>query len=494
MIGIHFILTHEMESGHARRCYVLAHTLFDAGQEIVLFADKITINLAKKHMPSSCNYNDVGSSPASVLNSIDEFSLSLLIVDRKDLDITIEQRLRSQVGSLVVLDGFSERSHDCDILLSQSPGRQPVKRDMSRNKNTNILGGAEYALLRPEFYMLRNSMFRPLINENFRPCVFICFGSVDPTGLTFQIAKVLLPIFGNTVKFDIVIGKDSLNLEKLKSLVSSVSNAALHIDDENVAARMAAATVAICAPGIMLLECCCLYLPSLLISDSTHQIEIGKMADNMGIASYLGNVVDVDFSRSVPKLKQLLENFKVYEEMSEKAGRVTDGVGADRIIAALIPPRDNHGIGIRLRLMTENDVEVVLQWQNSDGLRRFFHNTGKISWVDHLKWSENRLMNFPLETYIACDDEMTPLGLVHLSPVSKEAKNTGFWISLLVAPDVQGRGVGTAILKWIVQVYSRITLFAEISDDNIASIKAFKAAGFVNQGECYVHFPEKKKL
>ncbi len=486
MIGFHFLTTPKIGTGHARRCSVLAHALSEAGLDITIFSDEPTIKFSRLHFPDTCHFYKIRPDPESLLSALEGKTIDSLVVDLYELDCKIEQKLRSKVRSLVILDDFVGRQHDCDILVDQNPGRIVSDWIELQAKGTIVLAGAGYALLRNEFYSMRKSSLRQVGENRKRPRIFICFGGVDIKNLTLRSCRAIFSAFGDTLEYDIAIGSGSLHLDKLISLVEAVPSARLHVDSQDVADLMAGATVSVGAPGSMTLERCCLRLPSILVSFVDNQVEIGRMAEDMRIASYLGDYDGTAPHRISLALGDLMNNPEKLQIMSERAGRITDGLGAGRVAAAILPEQDRHGVDIRLRFMREDDIEQIFSWQDSEGLRKFSNNSESISWADHQKWSQGRLLNFPMETYIACDGNMIPVGLLHLAPMAVG----GFLISLLVAPQSQGRGIATAMLKSLEKIYSRVPLYAVINKENIASIKAFLATGFVSQGEHYVLAPK----
>lgn len=62
-------------------------------------------------------------------------------------------------------------------------------------------------------------------------------------------------------------------------------------------------------------------------------------------------------------------------------------------------------------------------------------------------------------------------------------------VSLLVAPEAQGRGIGQAMLRQLTRIYRDERLYALIKRENTPSIKAFLASGFVKKGAVYVREP-----
>ena len=78
-----------------------------------------------------------------------------LVVDHYGLDAVWEQRLRSACGRLMALDDVPDRAHGCDLLLDQNFGRVRAEYAGLVPERCELLLGAGYALLRPEFAAAR---------------------------------------------------------------------------------------------------------------------------------------------------------------------------------------------------------------------------------------------------------------------------------------------------------------------------------------------------
>lgn len=334
MIGFYFKVSPYIGTGHARRSAVLAQELNLAGRQIILFADKTTIEFSKSYMPSNTQYIVLQNNIDAFLKTVAKHNLKILIVDNYNINTQIEIKLKKLVSKLMVIDDFTDRLHCCDILLDQNIGRTATDWLSQKNTKTQLLVGAKYALLRPEFHKFRSQ----LNSDNDKPkIIFICFGGVDMRNITLEVTEALLNQFKNQkIKLIIAIGSGSLNLDKLITLTKTSRNTTLHIDCNEIANLMSKATIAIGAPGTMTLERGCLHLPSILVSLASNQIENGIVAKKLGIAYYLG---DYDCNIITPIIKsaeELLFDKRLLLSMRNKASIITDGLGATRVANHLL--------------------------------------------------------------------------------------------------------------------------------------------------------------
>ena len=76
-----------------------------------------------------------------------------LIVDHYALDYRWESSMRAHAEQIFVIDDLADRTHDCDLLLDQTFGRQESCYASLVPESCEQLLGSDYALLRPEFFI-----------------------------------------------------------------------------------------------------------------------------------------------------------------------------------------------------------------------------------------------------------------------------------------------------------------------------------------------------
>lgn len=481
MMAFHFQAAPEIGTGHARRCAALSHALTDDGSDISLVADTATLAFARTIMPEGCQLIPVGDTPQAIQEAVSRLRPACLILDRYDLPPSVESALASNVGALAVFDDIPGRPHTCDFLIDQNIGSSAAAWQGAVSSQAIVLASGAYAQLRPEFAEARRK--RTASMKKMR--VFVCFGGADPLGLTDWLCPAMTCLLRAGCAVDIVVGGETAHLDRLKAFANAWPDAELHIASNDVAGLMTRASVAIGAPGSMTLERACTGLPQILVSFAENQIEVGKLAETADVVRYLGDWQSLQAKDVATAALDLLNEPDAIRRMGRRAQRLVDGRGARRVAAALLPERDRKGAPVRLRPMERADIETVFRWQNSDGIRKYALNPQKIAWEEHLAWSTNRLQCFQLETYLSYDNDRNPIGFLHLKPYSEG----GWMVSLLVAPEAQGRGIGQAMLRQLTRIYRDERLYALIKRENTPSIKAFLASGFVKKGAVYVREP-----
>ncbi len=119
------------------------------------------------------------------------------------------------------------------------------------------------------------------------------------------------------------------------------------------------------------------------------------------------------------------------------------------------------------------DAHLVHQWRNSESVRAQSHQTESIPIEQHLAWFEKTLSNADREIYMVIKNRK-PVGMIRRDRISGEP---AWKLSWLVAPELQGQGIGKAMLSCFV-LENPDHYVAEIKKGNPASIRMAHEAGF----------------
>ncbi len=128
----------------------------------------------------------------------------------------------------------------------------------------------------------------------------------------------------------------------------------------------------------------------------------------------------------------------------------------------------------KLRKATLQDVDITYQWQIHPAVRRFSRIETPPDFEDHQNWFVQSLKNRYREIWIF-ESAGQPIGQLRVDIGDKNE------VSILISPDVTGKGYGDVALKLICDYYRDIDLWAYVKVDNIASIKLFTKNKFVHQ-------------
>jgi len=113
------------------------------------------------------------------------------------------------------------------------------------------------------------------------------------------------------------------------------------------------------------------------------------------------------------------------------------------------------------------------------GVRQFFRNQRLPEKGEHELWFSNRLKQAePLFWIIELAENAA--GFIRLDQADDEIT---FEIALVVAPEVQNRGLGSWAIAQVRSKYPQLTLLADVDPENRASRRAFERAGFAHTSD-----------
>lgn len=353
----------QIGTGHVMRCLTLAAVLQEVGAQCHFICREQPGNLielirqrgyAVNALPASSRIN-IDDEPIAESQSnyatwlgmdwtidaaqskvgVGETAVDWLIVDHYALDIRWEQMLRPMCRHLMVIDDLANRAHDCDLLLDQNLGRDERDYDQFVPKSCTLLMGPHYALLRPEFAALREVSLRRRAIPQFKH-LLITMGGVDQADATSKVLEALkeCPLPAD-LYITVVMGQHAPWLEQVKYVSAQMPlSTEIKCNVENMAQVMAYSDLAIGAAGSTSWERCCLGLPSMIGVLADNQIFIADALQASGAAKTF--VVNEKMTTLRSVIGELADDPGEIARMSTCAANVTDGVGANRIAAALV--------------------------------------------------------------------------------------------------------------------------------------------------------------
>ncbi|WP_260278349.1 UDP-2,4-diacetamido-2,4,6-trideoxy-beta-L-altropyranose hydrolase [Paracoccus maritimus] len=208
-----------------------------------------------------------------------------LVVDHYALNRSWERALRPRVRRLMVIDDLADRSHDCDLLLDQTLGRIPTDYAAHVGSETQLLLGARFALLRPEFRKLRQESLARRVRPEFNR-ILVTMGGMDQDNVTGAVLDMLdrapLP---EDLQIVVVMGRNAPWLAEVRrraACMGRLTRVLSGVDD--MARLMADSDLAIGAAGGTAWERCCMGLPSFCLVLAANQSVIATILDAAGAA------------------------------------------------------------------------------------------------------------------------------------------------------------------------------------------------------------------
>lgn len=258
-----------------------------------------------------------------------------LIVDHYAIDAEWEVLLQAYFIDLMVIDDLADRKHVCNLLLDQNLGREEQDYKALVPVECQLLIGAQYALLRPEFAVLRpRSLERrrsPVLQS-----ILITMGGVDQHNATGAVLEALvscsLPV---NCRINVVMGLNAPWIIDVKKTAASMPwPTDVLVNITNMAERMAAADLVIGAAGSTSWERCCLGVPAVLVVLAENQKSGACALLRSGSIALIGDVQEIPLN--LPSALTNLWRGNTLMKMSQCAREVSDGCGVQRVIERIL--------------------------------------------------------------------------------------------------------------------------------------------------------------
>ncbi len=259
-----------------------------------------------------------------------------LIVDHYALDIFWESAMRSYCQKIMVIDDLADRSHDCDILLDQTYGRDKDNYAIWVPEHCQVLCGSKYALLRPEFAQWREYS----LDRRKTGCLdhlLINLGGVDKDNMTTEILKGLqesaLP---EHCKITVIMGSTAPWIKSVKDQASLMRwPTEIKTGVSNIAEIMSNSDLAIGAAGSTSWERCCLGLPTIMLVLAENQKTI---AYNLEQANAIFSIeVDLNLKSAIQKsIEYFVSQKPALVNMSHSASDILNGFGSTLVVKNMV--------------------------------------------------------------------------------------------------------------------------------------------------------------
>jgi UDP-2,4-diacetamido-2,4,6-trideoxy-beta-L-altropyranose hydrolase len=245
------------------------------------------------------------------------------------------RRLKISGVRVLVFDDHARFDfYEADVVLNQNID---AKAESYRHAaSTQLLLGADYILLRPEFLVERPrkeiaAMARRLL---------ITMGGSDSENVTSTVVRAL-PRLGSEFEATVVVGGGSPHYDSLRALVEelfgTVSQPKIRLvrSSANMAPLMREADVAIAAAGGTCWELAFLGVPAILITLSRDQEANAAAISRAGAALSLGWHANLSQREIGDAIRNLMNNVDSRRAMSERGQKLVDGRGAARVVEFL---------------------------------------------------------------------------------------------------------------------------------------------------------------
>ena len=462
-------------TGHVMRCLALAQAWQDDGGIAVFATLHLTAalearlcaeNIETVRLEASIGSSDDAAQTAELARSR---QADWVVVDGYHFDDAYQCSVTQGGLKLLFVDDLGQcRHYFADLVLNQN-AQASERSYRNRESYTRVLLGARYAMLRREFSSWRSE---PRHLDTTARHLLVTMGGSDPDNVTETVIRALQLLDFRGLEIRVLIGSSNPHFSSLKDAANRSSNAiSLIRDARNIAELLAWADVAISAAGSTCWEICLLGLPALLIDLAENQRPVAQELHRLGVAIHLGSTKDINPDKIAARLHAIISSVEIRTKMSQRARRLVDGEGAQRVVSAM------QGGSLRLRRADENDSQLLWDWANDPDVRTVSFSTEPIPWERHLQWFNAKLADPDAVLYVAIDPEGTPIGHVRYQIDGARAA-----VSISLAKPWRGKGFGRTILAMASEELFRTTgasiIDAYVKPVNAISLQLFTRAGY----------------
>jgi UDP-2,4-diacetamido-2,4,6-trideoxy-beta-L-altropyranose hydrolase len=270
----------------------------------------------------------------NIINIIQENELQIdwLIVDHYAINETWENKVSPYVKNICVIDDFTNRKHNCNILINQQITREEgiFKYKNIINTNCKIYCGNNYLLLHPKYFEY-NITEKKYQKKKVLKRINIFMGGSDTYNITEKIIDTCYKFNQeqqkeNKIIFDVIIGKSNKYYKQVQEKINKLN----YISSENkdflyfnlyynldfIGDLFQKADLCIGAPGSTSYERCLMKIPSLCICIAENQKTVLDKFIESNTIKYLGTIVDNYLDKLIYYLEYFQKNDNELKMMS----------------------------------------------------------------------------------------------------------------------------------------------------------------------------------
>jgi UDP-2,4-diacetamido-2,4,6-trideoxy-beta-L-altropyranose hydrolase len=472
----------ELGTGHVMRCFALAQELIRQGIRVVLVTAGDFPEIEPRLKSTGLELSHIVTEPGSpddaqqTCSFASSVSARWIITDGYRFGKAYQKFVKDAGFLLLVIDDFGHAEHyHADIILNQYPyASEDIYKQ--RDKETLLLLGTRYALLRKEFLLSREAERK--IPETAQK-ILVTLGGSDPDNHTGRFIGALKHLAAESVEIKVVIGGCNPHFSDLEIMQNDAkrNNIQLLRNVTNMSALYSWADLAIASGGSTTLELACLGVPMLTVVIADNQVPVCESLEKAGAAINLGRMNEREYARLPVLLANVIRSKEIRRRLSRNAEKMVDGRGSERVSVLLQEDL------LHMRQVRTEDCWMIYGWANDPYVRKISFRTSPISREEHENWFFSQIKNPQVLYLIAENRDNTPVGQVRFDIINGDAT-----ASITIAPEFRGLNYGIRILQISTGILLKQTrvqcIHAYVKKGNTISCKAFKQAGYTYEGLC----------
>ncbi len=309
--------------GHFFRCSALYEKMLKYGLKVrfIAYTDFDLYEISASFSYERLNWTDTDA----LMKFFGNEKLMTAVVDSYTADLSVYNVISRNCEIMVCLDDFQRLSYPSGCIIL-NPGIFGDKENY-QERESFILGGIKYALLRTEF---TESLQNEIPGDNERHSVLITVGGSDNLGVTPLLIEETRNIYPD-LEINVIVGAGFQNTDEIKAKLDSKIKLHFRLSARDIAILMKKSLFAVTAGGQTLYELSCAGTPMLVVQTALNQQKNIQGFLEKGEIYFVGRPDDEDFREN---LRTGLTFFQTVK--SEKKEAVIDGLGASRVVEKIL--------------------------------------------------------------------------------------------------------------------------------------------------------------
>ncbi len=327
-------------TGHVMRCLNLAEYYKNNNIEFICkdLPFNLIENISKKFKVNKLELKDYSKVTLNIntwlgeswetdckktIDIIKDKEIDWIIIDHYNIDYKWENMIKPYVKNIMVIDDYTNRKHDCNILLNQQIdvdlGKKLYKNIV--NNDCKLLLGNKYIIFNKKFF----DILKNLKKKNELKRINIFMGGSDPNNITLNIIKIcnnLNKKLENKLIFDIIVGKSNKYKDIISEECKKLKNFNYFYNLPFIGNILMKADLCIGAAGGTSYERCLLRKPTLIILTADNQYTVIEKFINAKVGNFIGTIKDNYNNKLIRKIKYYLIYPEKLLEMSENCKKI----------------------------------------------------------------------------------------------------------------------------------------------------------------------------
>lgn len=328
----------EIGMGHVVRCLALAEEMRDRYRCNITFAmrgSELGISEIDKIFPviKQKNQSDIFNYEGWLKDCIKETQAQILIFDARDgfSREALRNIKRLSRVKVAAIEDIEDKRLEADLAFY--PPVPQVRRMDWNGFPGELYTGWEWVILRKEFD--RATVERIDNSQLTVPSVLVTMGGSDHYGMTLKAVKAL-EMLDECFNVNVVLGIGFQHNEELNKLLSHCKHRFnIHNNVQNMPELMMQSDIAIASFGVTAYELAAMGVPAIYLCLTEDHAESALIFVREKAAVSLGELAEVSDLLIAKELRQLLRDRGRILEMADRARRLVDGQGLERVVRTI---------------------------------------------------------------------------------------------------------------------------------------------------------------